>query len=351
MPRIGNSQSARRLFQSLTALAILLLADTCAAQLDFSQTRRPVQPSSPRQAAEGMRPHPSIVRVIAEDGEAESHGSGTLIGVDAEHGYVLTNWHVVHQATGRVIVQFPDGFESAATVMKTDEIWDLALLVIWRPTADPMPLSPQPPQPQEPLTIAGYGQGPFRAAQGRFTDHASPSESAPFDMFEVSVAARQGDSGGPIVNQRGELAGVLFGTGDGMTTGTKVDRVRKFLDAAFQSDTIASSEFASLASPATSQPAVSEQQTAALRVDAVPQDPTVGFTSPSGPFPPSEGKMDSIDEFLASIPVASRTENDVRSDQGNVSIGDYVGSTPFDQAKTFLAAVGVFAIVLHLLPR
>ena len=37
--------------------------------------------------------------------------------------------------------------------------------------------------------------------------------------MEVNVAARQGDSGGPIFNARGELAGVLFGSNDSFLTG------------------------------------------------------------------------------------------------------------------------------------
>ena len=179
-------------------------------------------------------PHPSIARIRVSGAGSESLGSGTLVGVTEEHGYVLSNWHVVRDAEGPISVEFPDGFRSAATVLQTDDTWDLALLLIWRPQVAPMPLAASGPVPGEPLIIAGYGQGPFRAMQGVFTDYASPTAGAPLEMFEVSVAARQGDSGGPIVNARGELAGVLFGAGDGRTTGTQVSRVRAFLDAAVQ---------------------------------------------------------------------------------------------------------------------
>jgi hypothetical protein len=50
-------------------------------------------------------------------------------------------------------------------------------------------------------------------------------------MVEVSAAARQGDSGGPIVNERGEMAGVLFGEGGGKTAGSDALRVAEFLAA------------------------------------------------------------------------------------------------------------------------
>jgi hypothetical protein len=48
-------------------------------------------------------------------------------------------------------------------------------------------------------------------------------------MVEVSAQARQGDSGGPILNERGELAGVLFGAGFGTTSGSYAGRVKQFL--------------------------------------------------------------------------------------------------------------------------
>jgi hypothetical protein len=48
-------------------------------------------------------------------------------------------------------------------------------------------------------------------------------------MVELSVEARQGDSGGPILNNRGELAGVLFGASNGTTLGSFSGRVGEFL--------------------------------------------------------------------------------------------------------------------------
>ncbi len=178
---------------------------------------------------------PNVARISVKAPDSLAHGSGTLIGVKDQHGFVLTNWHVVRDATDdNVFVDFPDGFRSAATVIKTDDTWDLALLLVWRPNVAPMPLAPAAPGEGQPLIIAGYGQGSFRTQQGRLTDFASPTETAPLDMIEISAEARQGDSGGPMINEQGELAGVLFGAGGGRTTGTHVNRVRQFLDSAFQ---------------------------------------------------------------------------------------------------------------------
>ena len=48
-------------------------------------------------------------------------------------------------------------------------------------------------------------------------------------MIELSAEARQGDSGGPIFNSRGELAGVLLGAKKGHTVGSFCGRVGHFL--------------------------------------------------------------------------------------------------------------------------
>jgi S1-C subfamily serine protease len=177
----------------------------------------------------GETPHPAVVRVIAPLPDGFSLGSGTLVGASPHYGLVVTNWHVVHDASGLITVVFPDGFRSGARVLKTDRNWDLAALAIWRPHAEPVPISPYPPRPGDPLTIVGYGAGWYRAATGRCVEYVAPGANFPAEMVELSAAARQGDSGGPILNSRGEVAGVLFGTAMGQTTGSYGGRVRAFL--------------------------------------------------------------------------------------------------------------------------
>ena len=79
------------------------------------------------------------------------------------------------------------------------------------------------------LTIAGYGSGSYRAVSGRCTQFLSPGGNHPFELVELAAPARDGDSGGPILNSRGELAGVLFGSAFGKTTGSHCGRMSAFL--------------------------------------------------------------------------------------------------------------------------
>ena len=135
----------------------------------------------------------------------------------------------INEATGPISVHFPDGFYSLGTVQRVDRDWDLAVIVIASPTCSRCRWPDAAPRPGDTLTIAGYGTGTYRAASGRCTQYVAPGTTFPYEMVEVAVSARQGDSGGPIFNSQGELAGVLFGEGHGRTSGSYCGRVRWFL--------------------------------------------------------------------------------------------------------------------------
>ena len=175
-----------------------------------------------------VTPHPAVARVIVPEDDAIAYGSGTLVDVRDQYGLVVTNWHVVRDSKGTVEVVFPSGFRSQARPLKVDKDWDLAALVVWRPPIEPVQISAIPPKPGDLLTIHGYGQGQYRIATGHCTQFFAPKENFPCEMVELDVEARQGDSGGPIFNDRGEIAGVLFGAGEGTTIGSFAPRVQSF---------------------------------------------------------------------------------------------------------------------------
>ncbi len=193
-----------------------------------------------------VKPHPAIARIIAAEGNVFSMGSGTLVADTGSYALVLTNWHVIRDARGQVEVAFPSGQKVPAVVVAADPVWDLALLMTPSVGIPPIGIADRIPTPGERLIIAGYGRGNYRAASGRCVQYVAPGFSHPAEMLEVSVGARQGDSGGPILNTRGELAGVLFGTTGGRTIGSHSGRVRHFLAAAQPRLTTAHAQLAAL---------------------------------------------------------------------------------------------------------
>lgn len=180
---------------------------------------------------------PSVVRLIAFEKNGQSFGSGSYIGNSGEYGLILSNWHVVNDCDGLVHVHFPNGFSSFGAVIDADKKWDLATIVISKPPSSivPLPIARTIPVPGEPLWIAGHGPGVYRLAGGRCVRYLAPEmpqngTNPIYEIVELSVSARQGDSGGPILNQNGELAGVLFGSDMVRNTaGSYCGRVSQFL--------------------------------------------------------------------------------------------------------------------------
>lgn len=226
----------------LPLLLVVLATDRAAAQFPIRQLQQypgaygpgPGRPVSgpvnrPNQPATPVAPHPAVARIVVPENDGVSYGSGTLVDSRGEFGLVITNWHVIRDAAGPIMVEFADGFKSPGEVAKTDKDWDLAALSIRRPNATPVAVTANAPQPGEMLTIAGYGSGDYRMSSGQCTQYLAPGVEFPYEMVELAAEARQGDSGGPIFNQQGELAGVLFGSGPGYTSGSYGGRVLRFL--------------------------------------------------------------------------------------------------------------------------
>ena len=324
-------------------------------------------------------PHPAVVRVIVPEGRSISLGSGTLVAVEGRHGLVITNWHVIRDAGDRIEVAFPDGFRSQATLLAADRDWDLAALAIWRPNVGPIPLANQAPWPGDPLTIAGYGSGRYRTATGRCVQYVSPGANHPFEMVELAASAREGDSGGPILNQRGELAGVLFGATWGRTAGSHTVPVRRFLaSVADKFDTLAEAPatLAQLPQSAHNRPG-RPAELEAHRLQGGPRSsvrqPDVVAACPSSRIgsevsvastalkvdgwaaSPQANRPDTTDTPQAALsthPDATPApDSPVRGYDTGVSQSPgwqpMLGSTPSEQMKTILAAIGLLTVLLQ----
>ena len=286
------------------------------------------------------RPHPAVARIVVPEDGATAYGSGTLIDVRENFGLVITNWHVVRDATGTIEVIFPGGFTSKARALKVDSDWDLAALVIWQPPIEPVSIAEEAPQPGDLLTICGYGQGNYRCATGHCTQYYAPRLDFPRHMVELDVEARQGDSGGPIFNRQGNLAGVLFGAGQGTTLGSFGGRVGAFL--ATLAPDIGRAEKALAAEEKIREPA---RQVATLQ--AVPKNEPVSVFAAAEQEDDAGGDWPSESGWRS-----SQAEAYPQQDSGDwqaVAQAAPGRNNFFEQVKTVLAAIGLLAIVVQLL--
>lgn len=182
-------------------------------------------------AAAAPGPRPAVCRIECGAGPSRDCGSGVLVEAREGRAKVLTAWHVVREGRNAITLRWPDGTSGTARVVAWDSAWDLAVLSAAAPAAAPMPIAARPPAVGDRLTLAGYGPVPFtyREASGEVTQFLGPTGRHPMHMLEVRAAARQGDSGGPIFNARGEVVAVLWGSTGGLTAGSHVSEIRRML--------------------------------------------------------------------------------------------------------------------------
>ena len=80
------------------------------------------------------------------------------------------------------------------------------------------------------LTACGFGpNGAFRCVQGGITGHPT-AVGATYPSTTIVGAVRPGDSGGGVLNTRGQVVGVVWGQRDGQTYATCGRPVREFLN-------------------------------------------------------------------------------------------------------------------------
>jgi S1-C subfamily serine protease len=136
-----------------------------------------------------------------------SAGSGVVVSPD---GLILTNTHVIGSVNAKVRVTLSDGQERAAEIIGLDELSDLTVLKV---NASGLPTLPwgdssrlrvaewvlaigNPFQLSGTVTL-GIVSNPSRSQSGGVTD-----------FIQTDAAINQGNSGGALVNARGELVGI-----------------------------------------------------------------------------------------------------------------------------------------------
>jgi Do/DeqQ family serine protease len=169
----------------------------------------------------------------------QSAGSGVI--VDAKNGYIITNHHVVENAS-EITITLLDNRTFSAKVIGSDEGADVAVLQAKQPNLTAMPLGDSAK-----LEVGDYVVAignPFGlqhtvtagivSALGR--SGINPESNGYEDFIQTDASINPGNSGGALVNLRGELVGInsaiLSRTGGNIGIGfaIPVNMVRSVMD-------------------------------------------------------------------------------------------------------------------------
>ncbi|MGA9872092.1 MAG: trypsin-like peptidase domain-containing protein, partial [Rhodococcus sp. (in: high G+C Gram-positive bacteria)] len=162
--------------------------------------------------------NPTVVTIAAEFGLYGVAGTGFVVGSD---GLVLTNFHVIEEATEVTAVHMGNGLIYNASVLGYDKTRDLAVLQL--ATAADLPVASIGSSSNigvgDAVTAIGNaaGQGVLVPAPGKIValDRTVTAQSSVdgsrnelAGMIQIDADVRAGDSGGPLVDAFGNVVGV-----------------------------------------------------------------------------------------------------------------------------------------------
>ena len=182
--------------------AVVTVVNTLNAQAAQSQTQQLpfLDPQNP-QTPQNTTPRAS--------------GSGVIISND---GYVITNNHVV-DGEQSLAVYFADGSRHDAKLVGTDPLMDIAVLKVSEAVPAFVPLANSDAiQPGETAIAIGSPLGDFRnSVTVGVVSALNRSVASMEGLIQTDAAINHGNSGGPLLNLKGEVIGintlVVRGTG------------------------------------------------------------------------------------------------------------------------------------------
>jgi serine protease Do len=176
------------------------------------------------------RTRPAVVLLQIRERGGSSNGTGVVISSD---GLVATCGHVGERAGRRVTATLPDGRRLSGRTLgqANDGALDCGLIQL-DVEGEPLPTVPLGTsaaiEPGEWVVSLGYTQGPPAEPRPAFVRAGRITRASDREiLFDAPIDA--GDSGGPIVNLRGEVVGInsRCGRQPWENAATPVDRLRE----------------------------------------------------------------------------------------------------------------------------
>jgi len=162
-------------------------------------------------------------------------GSGFIIQAD---GFILTNYHVI-EGSSLIAVVVAGRQPVEARVVSTDSSRELALLKIPLTNLPTLPIgSSQSVQVLDPITILGYPLTDLLGADVSASDGKVNAlrEEGPEPLFQIDANVNPGNSGGPLLNNHGEVVGIVVSKIDAVKEAVKSGTIPERLNFAIPID-------------------------------------------------------------------------------------------------------------------
>lgn len=165
---------------------------------------------------------------------AQIAGTGFMLTAD---GYLVTSNHTVRDADS-VYVQSQQGAVYKARVVYNDQPHDLAILQLCddsafrqASTAVPYGIDPRPSDLGERVFTLGYPRDEIVYGEGYLS--SSTGYQGDSTAYQVAIGVNPGNSGGPLLNEKGNLIGIISGkqtTAEGVSFAVKTDYLLKTIN-------------------------------------------------------------------------------------------------------------------------
>ncbi|MDG4821471.1 trypsin-like peptidase domain-containing protein [Asanoa sp. WMMD1127] len=221
-PSGGPRRGGRRVAIAAGAL-VLVLGGGVAGGVIGAQTDRPaavastaaatdattVSTQSATLASVAARTSPSVVTIMVQVPGGTVEGSGVIVD---DQGRILTNNHVVAQATGGATVQLSDGRTLPAQILRTDPGHDLALIQV----SDASGLTPATLGDSDNVqvgdTVLAFGSplglsGTVTSGIVSALDRDAQDLNL-FGLIQTDAPINSGNSGGPLVDAAGQVIAI-----------------------------------------------------------------------------------------------------------------------------------------------
>jgi putative serine protease PepD len=167
----------------------------------------------PNPAAVAKKAAPSVFTVVTE----QDTGSGFIVSADDDSSELITNYHVIastYEAGGRTVKITRGKTSYTGRITQTEEAYDLAVISVSR-KLPVLPVAKTKPAVGDPVLVLGSPLGLGGTVTSGIVS-AYRTQDGDREM-QFSAPISPGNSGGPVINLRGQVVGISVAkyVGDG----------------------------------------------------------------------------------------------------------------------------------------